>query len=122
MFLLTTEVSLTFSYIKHFPDSTLLFLAQNYEQLSISLSTFTPYFPSSSDFLCKFTFSRLLLSELSYLLLTPNLPIDFTFHLQLWHKIKQEAIEELLEDCQQPLCPVELHRILEKDLAAPISK
>lgn len=65
MFLLTTKVSLTFSYTKYFPDSILLFLAHNYEQSSNSVSTFKPYSPSSSGFFCKFTFSRLLLSELS---------------------------------------------------------
>lgn len=81
MFLLTTKVSLTFSYIRHFPDSTLLFLPHNYEQSSNSFSTFKPYSPSSSDFLCKFIFSGLLLSELSYcLFITSNLPIDFILH------------------------------------------
>lgn len=85
MFLLTTKVSLTFSYITHFPDSTLLFISHNYEQSSNSFSTFKPCSPSSSsDFLCKFTFSRLLLSELShYLFLTTNPAIDFILHLQL---------------------------------------
>lgn len=84
MFLLTIKVSLTFSCITHFPDST-LFISHNYEQSSNSFSTFKPCSPSSSsDFLCKFTFSRLLLSELShYLFLTANPAIDFILHLQL---------------------------------------
>lgn len=114
MFQLTTKVSLTFSYIKHFPDSTLLFLPHNYEQSSNSFFTFKPCSPSSSDFLCKFSFSRLLLSELFYcLFLTPNLPIDFILHLQLQCKVKQEAIEEPLGDVNiLHAHRVDLHRAL----------
>lgn len=116
MFLLMIKVSLTFSYIKHFTDFTLLFILHNYEQSSNSFYTFKPYYPSSSsDFLCKFTLSRLLPSELShYSFLTPNLPMDFILHLQLRCKVNQEAIGEPLGDVNTLHAhTVELHRALE---------